>query len=287
MKTILITGGGGNIGRELAMALAAKGHNVRTFGRTKASMEGLESFGIKTIQGDITDPVCVKTAAADADLVIHLAAMLPPMTESREEAAYAVNVLGTKNLVDAVMANGNKARVIFLSSVATYGDTTASEPFVTAQTRQAPNSVYSKTKFEAERCILNSGISYTILRVSAVFVAALLDPPLWPCMPDQRVEFVFRDDVVTAIMASVENEAAANRILIVSGGKSWQMKGSEFVEQYMKILDVPIEEAEYPEAPVYSDWYDTEESQRLLKYQNTSFSQYLLLLQSAVDEALA
>ena len=54
----------------------------------------------------------------------------------------------------------------------------------------------------------------------------------------------------------------------------------------LKHFDIPFEDAEYAPNPVYSDWYDTAESQRILGYQNTSFPQFLELLREAVEVAI-
>lgn len=284
---ILITGGAGSIGKELAFSLNTKGYEVSSFDIPQANFSGLEECGIHCIKGDIVDSKCVSDAVAEQDIIIHLAGILPPASEMMPEKATAVNLKGTKNLVDAIVENGNRARLIFSSTVAVYGDTRELDPYLGIETRHSPNSIYSSNKSDSEKYILDSGISYTILRISAVFLAALMDPPQWPCIKNQRVEFVFRDDVVTAILSSVESDAAVDRIFNIAGGPSWQMIGSEFVEAFFDTLDIPAEDAEYPEKPLYSDWYDTAESQEILSYQNTSFNAYLETLKKAIEQELA
>lgn len=64
------------------------------------------------------------------------------------------------------------------------------------------------------------------------------------------------------------------------------MLGHEYIERTFPILDIPVEEAVYPEEPHYSDWYDPEEAQAVLDYQQTSFSRFLELLEQAVGEEL-
>jgi len=287
MERLLITGGAGSIGRELALSFVTRGYSVVAFDIPVADFSELEKNGIQAIRGDITDPESVSAALKDVDIVVHLAAMLPPASEGNREKTFAVNSLGTKNLVDAIAANGGRTRLIFSSTVASYGDTTAEVPPVTSTTPQRPNSIYSESKVEAEGYVLAAGIPYTILRVSGVMLAALMDPPAWPFVAEQRVEFVYRADVVGALAAAVENSEATNKILIIAGGKSWQMFGKEFAARFLKVLDYPIEDVEYPEAPVYSDWYDTEEAQRILNYQGTSFERYLEVLEEAIEEALS
>lgn len=286
MKSLMITGGAGSVGKELAILMAQKGYQVTAFDIPQANYSGLDTYGIKAIKGDITDPASVREAVGNVDIILHLAALLPPVSERSREKTFAVNVQGTKNLVDAVVANGGRTRLIFSSTVATYGDSTQEVPPIGPLTTQRPNTLYSESKVEAEKYMLQANIPYTILRVSGVVLAALMDPPGWPFTANQRVEFVYRGDVVRALAGAVENEESTNKILIVAGGKSWQMLGHEFAAKFLEVLDYPVEDAEYSEKPIYSDWYDTEEAQRILNYQQTSFPQFIELLQQAVNEAI-
>ena len=157
--------------------------------------------------------------------------------------------------------------MICTSTVATYGDTTADQPPIGVNHPQHPNTVYSESKVLAERAILGAGIPYTILRVSAIVMPALMDPPEWPFVANQRIEFVNRADVVSALLAAVDRDDATNKVFNIASGKSWQMLGHEYIEKTFPILGIPVEEAVYSYNPVYSDWYDTEEAQALLDFQ--------------------
>ncbi len=288
MTKVLITGGAGGVGKELTAALVEKGYTVRVFDLPFADFSSLEGrSGVEIAKGDITDLATVRDAIEGIDLVHHVAAILPPASEKNREKTLAVNVQGTSNLVQALRAQGGKARMIFTSTVATYGDTTADQPPIGVGHPQRPNSTYSESKVLAERTLLDSGVPYTILRVSAIVMPALMDPPEWPFLPDQRCEFINRTDVVAALIAAVEQEAGTNKVFNIAGGRSWQMLGRDYVEKTFKILDIPIEEAAYPEKPLYSDWYDTTEGQAVLNYQQTPFPRFLEMFEQAVEEALA
>lgn len=274
------------MGKEISLLLAEKGYRVRAFDIPKANFEGLEENGIEVFKGDITDVASVMKSLAEVDTVVHLAAILPPLSEMKPELAQAVNVEGTGKLISAIVASDNPIRLIFTSTVATYGDTTACKPLVTALTAQNGTSNYATTKISAEALVRDAGIDYTILRVSGVVLAALLDPPEWPFVENQRIELVFRDDVVDAILGAVEAKESVGKTLIVAGGKSWQMMSNDFVREFFKVLDIPFEDAEYAEVSHYSDWYDTEEAEVLLHYQNTPFPEFVKKFQAAVDEVL-
>lgn len=286
MKRVLVTGGAGSMGREISLLLAGKGYRVRVFDIPKANFDGLKERGIEVVKGDITNMESVKAATEGVDLIVHLAAILPPLSERKPELTQSVNVMGTEHLLTAISESEKPPRLIFTSTVATYGNTTAIQPPVTAETPQLGMSNYAKTKIEAEGIVKAADIEYVILRVSGVVLAALLDPPEWPFEENQRIELVFRDDVVSAIMGAVEAEDAVGKTLIVSGGETWQMQSNDFVREFFQVLDIPFEDAEYAEVSHYSDWYDTEEAQALLHYQNTPFPKFIEKFQAAVDEVL-
>jgi nucleoside-diphosphate-sugar epimerase len=288
MKRVLITGGAGSIGSELTRKLVQQGFQVRVLDLPFLDFSALEALEkVEIVKGDITDPATVEAAVDGADLVLHLAALLPPASERDREETFAVNVGGTANVVDAIKAAGGGARIVFSSTVATYGNTMDGEPPVGVDHPQNPVDIYGESKIAAERLVLEAGIPYTILRISGVVIPALLDPPdPWPFMREQRMEFVARADVVAALLAAVPTEGAAGKILIIAGGESWQMLGHQYVEKVFELLDVPLEEASYHQTPWWSDWYDTAEAQALLNYQHTSFPAFLEQLDGAILEAL-
>jgi nucleoside-diphosphate-sugar epimerase len=288
MKRVLITGGAGSIGSELTRGLVKQGFQVRVFDLPFLDFSALEALeNVEIVKGDITDTATARAAVDGVDLVLHLAALLPLASERDREVTFAVNVGGTANVVDAIKAAGGGARLVFSSTVATYGNTTDGEPPVGVDHPQNPVDIYGESKIAAERLVLEAGIPCTILRISGVVIPALLDPPdPWPFMREQRMEFVARADVVAALLAAVQTEEAADRILIVAGGESWQMLGHQYVEKVFELLDVPLEEASYRQSPWWSDWYDTAEAQALLNYQHTSFPEFLEQLDRAILDAL-
>jgi len=288
MKTILITGGAGSVGKELTLKLIEKGHRVRVFDLPICDFSDLENRPqVEIHTGDIRDAEVVRKAVEGTDMVLHLAAILPPASEKDRDRTFSINFTGTDNLVKAVQAAGGNCRLIFSSTVATYGDTTASQPPIGVDHPQNPIDIYGESKVAAEKSILEAHIPYTILRIAAIVIPALMDPPdPYPFMADQRIEMVCRSDVITALLNALDNSATTDKILNIAGGPSWQMYGHEYVERVFPILDIPIEDAHYRETPGWSDWYDTEESQALLRYQNTPFELYLEQLEKAVLEAL-
>lgn len=281
---ILITGGAGNIGRELVRRSLAAGNEVTVFDIPQANYEGLEGEkGINVIKGFVNDVEALSEAVKGVDSVIHLAALMTHLSTDREKTM-AVNVGGTKNVLDALAREGRDVQFVFSSSVSTYGYTINDTPPITVEHPQVATDLYAESKIEAEKVVLASGIPYTILRISGVVIPMFYDPNPWQFLREQRVEFVNRDDVATALYNSAVTREARNKIFNIAGGKDWQMLGYQWAERHLAVLDFPIEEAVYSDHPGWFDWYDTAESQTILQYQNTTPDMFFEQLAKAVEE---
>lgn len=280
---ILVTGGAGNIGRELVKRSLAAGGEVVVFDIPQANYEGLEGEkGISVVKGFVNDMASMAQAVKGINAVIHLAALMPHFSTDREKTM-SVNVSGTKTVLDAIANEGRDVRFVFSTSVSTYGDTSKDQPPITTDQPQNALDLYAESKIEAEKLVLASGIPYTMLRISGVVIPMFYDPNPWQFIPEQRVEFVSRDDVATSLFNSAITKEARNKIYNVAGGKDWQMTGRQWAERHLSVIDFPIEEAVYSERPGWFDWYETAESNLVLKYQNTSPDMFFEQLAQAVE----
>jgi len=228
---VLITGGAGSVGRILVSRIRQDGRPVRIFDLPSMNYAGLDGVdGIELIKGDITNADTVRKAVAGVDAVIHLAAILPPASERDRTRTFAVNVDGTTYIVRALETIAPQAVLVFSSSVSTYGDTTHTSPPVGVSHPQGAIDVYADSKIAAEQILRTSHATWVILRIAGIAVPAFQEPPaVWPFMPDQRVELVHRDDVVTAIHRATTSPAAHEKILNIAGGSTWQTTGRRYV----------------------------------------------------------
>jgi nucleoside-diphosphate-sugar epimerase len=284
---ILVTGGAGRLGANTAYGLREQGHQVRVMDIEAADFFPFEDEeGFEIIKGDIRDAELIKKSVDGCSTVFHLAAILPPVSENDRSLTMAVNLDGTSVVIDACKEAGS-IPLIFSSSVSTYGDTSSEEPPVSVDHPQKALNIYPESKIEAERLVKESGIPHVILRIAGIAVPAFLDPPEpWPFMPEQRVEFVALNDLVTAMVNLVDNADAHGKAFNLAGGKSWQVLGKEYARRYCVTLEIGFDSQTYYEKPGWLDWYDTAESQEILRYQNTSFDDFHAMLKAAMDEAL-
>ena len=285
----LITGGAGSVGRQLVEMFAAAGRPVRVFDLPMMDFTGFEDRdGIEIARGDITDSDGVRAAVSGVDAVLHLAAILPPNSERDRDLTFRVNVAGTQNIIDAMEATNPDARLVFTSSISTYGDTSAEDPPVRTSHAQSAIDIYADSKIEGERLIRASSLdNSTVLRIAAIAVPAFLEPPTpWPFTEDQRVEMVHRDDVADALFASASAPDAGDKVFNIGGGPTWQLRGRDYVRDFFDVMGAPVELATYRDAPGWVDWYDTEESQRILGYQNRSYQHYIGEMQAIIQEMM-
>jgi nucleoside-diphosphate-sugar epimerase len=278
----LVTGGAGRLGGELVKLFSLGGHGVEVFDLPGAfwdTVEGLD--GVESLKGDVTDPDVVKDACIDVDVVVHLAALLPPRSEGNRELTLRVNVDGSRNIVEALKGTGGA--MVFASSISTYGITGCEEPPVDESRLLRAHNVYSESKIRAEEVIEHSGVPHVILRVAPVAVADLLEPPeVVPYRADQRVEFITVPDAALAFHNAATYPEAVGKTLNIAGGESWQMTGREFLEGFYGALGVEVE-LNYSEEYTAVDWYDTRKS-RFLGYQRTSFNDFQRKLGSVAEE---
>lgn len=119
MKTVLITGGTGFIGSNLAAKIVERGISVRILRRPQSDPRAIMGIDVKQCPGDVRDITSLKEAMSGCDTVFHAAAMVTFERKKREEQ-YETNVLGTRNVVEACLATGIQ-RLVHTSSVAAIG----------------------------------------------------------------------------------------------------------------------------------------------------------------------
>lgn len=146
----LITGATGFVGSYIAKQLAAAGHDVRVLLRSTSDTRFLDGVTFEACQGDIGDPSSLNEAVRGADLVIHSAGLVRARTESE---FYAVNALGTANLLAAISTHApNLKRFVYLSSLAAHGPSNSREPRLLSAD-PAPITPYGRTKAQGEEMV--------------------------------------------------------------------------------------------------------------------------------------
>jgi uncharacterized protein YbjT (DUF2867 family) len=177
---IFIAGATGFVGGHLVDYLRSKGEALRCLVRSEAKARSLAAKGVEVVRGDITDPATIEGTLGPDDFVVHLVGII----EEKNGATFrGLHVGGTKNLV----AEAKRAGVRHF--------------FYQSALGADPNSWsgYLRTKAEAEECVIESGLSYTIFRPSLIigpwdgFTRKILDmlklSPVIPIPGEGRAKF--------------------------------------------------------------------------------------------------
>ena len=151
MKKILVTGAAGQIGSELVPALREwhGGENVIAAGHRTALPADVQESG-PSIKLDVTSAAEVMKAVGELGIetIYHMSSILSALAESNRQIAYAVNINGTYNILEAAISH-NVGQVIIPSSIAAFGPDTPQEN-TPNETIQRPNTLYGISKVFGE-----------------------------------------------------------------------------------------------------------------------------------------
>uniref|UniRef100_A0A023GHX2 Methionine adenosyltransferase 2 subunit beta n=1 Tax=Amblyomma triste TaxID=251400 RepID=A0A023GHX2_AMBTT len=159
MKTVLITGASGLLGRALVKAFQAASWNVvgLAFSRVSGSL----------MKVDVTDAEQVAKTVKEKkpDVIVHSAAQrFPDKVEKDYEASYALNVTASKNL--AAVADAEGAALIFISTDYVFD---GRNPPYSESAKPNPLNKYGMTKAEAEQAVLSVKPDAIVLRVPVLY----------------------------------------------------------------------------------------------------------------------
>ena len=146
---VLVTGGSGLIGANLARVLLMAGHDVRALVRATSDTTTLSALPVERVTGDVRDADAVARAVAGCELVFHTAVQFAYGAQARE-ALEPVALAGTENVIRASAAAGVRRVVVTSSSVvfgysavaqqrdeqSEFGAAAGDPPYVVAKVRQ-------------------------------------------------------------------------------------------------------------------------------------------------------
>lgn len=230
---VLITGGTGFIGSNLAFRYLRDGHHVRVLGLKNTSweaqkIEALEAKGVEVIQGSVLKKDELVPALDGVDLVYHLAAAQHE-TNVPDQYFYDINVEGTRNMLDTSIDAGVR-RFIHGSTIGVYGSAANGE--ITPQTPPAPDNIYGITKLEGEKLALSYSDRFpvTAIRISETYGpgdSRLLK--LFKGIGKGRFfrigdgknlhHLIYVDDLVEGFIRTANAENTVGRVLVIAGNK--------------------------------------------------------------------
>jgi UDP-glucose 4-epimerase len=231
---VLVTGATGMIGTSLIHHLVTRGHRVRALSRHACNAFALNKR-IDAISADVRDFKAMQRAAKNADVVFHLAARLHlnnPTPDLRDDYEQT-NIKGTENAAKAVYDN-RVGRLVHFSTINVYGPGAGNGVF-TEQSPLAPQTLYARTKVQAEKAVWdilagNTRSSAVVLRLAAVYgpciqgnygllVKALKHRCFWQIGKGQnRRTLIYIDDLASGATLAATHPGAGSNVFNMTDG---------------------------------------------------------------------
>ena len=230
----LVTGATGFIGSHLVEALVQRGFRVRCLVRPTSHLAWVTDLPVEIIYGDCQEKDSLEPGVKDVDLVFHLAGA----TRAIDAKTYfAVNTLGTENLVQACLEHNTRLqKFIYLSSQAAAGPGRDGGKKKESD-HCAPVSPYGRSKRRGEELALAQAHEFPllILRPSAIygprdkaffFLFQCLAKRIKPSFSGgvQHLSLCSVQDLVDALLLAASTRTPSGEIFFLSDGQDYRME---------------------------------------------------------------
>jgi len=203
-QRIFLTGATGAMGFPSMKALLEDKDEIELVILVRPSKENKKKlkpfFGVKgltIVWGDLTNYDHIKTCVKDADIVLHLGALVSPKADYYPELCMQINFGSTENIVRAIKEHqqSERTRLVYIGTVAETGD--RMPPIHWGRIGDPVNAsffdYYAVSKIAAERHVIESGLPYWVsLRQTGIIgpvMAATEDPIMFHNCLDNVLEF--------------------------------------------------------------------------------------------------
>ncbi|AWM00489.1 NAD-dependent epimerase/dehydratase family protein [Bradyrhizobium amphicarpaeae] len=248
---VVIFGGTGFVGLNLAEVLLARGHEVTLYDRKQLPTEAERSFAdyreqLTVVQGEITDVERIDLLVKKGCDAIVLGAAITAgehLERTATSSILEVNVMAQMPILSAAIRHGVR-RVVNLSSASAYGAAGQRYPVLDEETPCDPISFYAISKFTSERSVARHaelwGGDFLNVRLSAVFgpwerTGKVRDTPSLQfqimaefarcglaLMPSAGVkDWIYAVDAAEAVAVLIEAERPRHRLYNISTGEAW------------------------------------------------------------------
>jgi UDP-glucose 4-epimerase len=248
---ILVFGGAGFVGLNIAAHLLARGHGVTLFDRTSLPRAAQQVFAghrdaLTLVQGDVTDqPAVERVIASGYDAIVLGAAITagPAREAADPESILRVNLLAQVPILEAAHRT-RVTRIINLSSAAAYGTAASRHAVLEEEMPCDPVSLYAITKYASEKIAARLAALWPLeivsVRLSGVFgpweratgvrdtlsaqaqiVAALRQQRQAILSRPGIRDWIYAPDVADAVTVLIEATKPQHRLYNISTGREW------------------------------------------------------------------
>lgn len=241
-KRILLTGASGTVGYEVLKQLIEKDiYEVTVFDvENKISKKKFSALPQKfeIVFGDITNEADVEKVSKNKDVVIHLAAIIPPLADENPALAEKVNVKGSELLIKNIEKHSPNAFFIYSSSISVYGDRLKNPDIKIGDTLlPSEGDEYAKTKIKTEEILQNSKLRWSIFRLAAIMGNHKISKLMFHMPLETSVEICTPEDTGRAFVHAIEKEnELQNKIFNLGGGEQCRLKYRDLLTKSFEIF---------------------------------------------------
>lgn len=284
-KKILLTGASGTIGFEVLKQLYKNKelYDITVFDvKSSKSKRKFNSYKdeINIVYGNIFNENDLNTIGAGQDIVIHLAAIIPPLADEKPKLSYLVNTVGTEKLIRSLEKQSPKAFFIYSSSISVYGDR-LENPFINSNDNLKPSlgDEYAKTKIEAENIIQNCKLDWTIFRLAAIMGGHKISKLMFHQPLKTSLEIATPVDTARAFVNAIEHqEQLSKKIFNLGGGENCRITYKDFLSRSFSIYglgDVDFHPKSFAEKNFHCGFYDDGDIlNNILHFRNDTLENY-------------
>jgi uncharacterized protein YbjT (DUF2867 family) len=207
--SLLIIGGTGTLGRQVVLQALTKGYQVRCLVRNFRKANFLKEWGVELVYGDLSRPETIPPCLKGISAIIDASTSRPTEFDSLKKVDWE----GKLCLIEAAKA-ANIQRFIFFSA---------------QNVEQFDNIPLMKLKYGIETKLKQSGIPYTIFRLTGFYqglieqyaIPILEDLPIWVTNENTSVSYMDTQDIAKFCLRCLQLPQTANQTFFLSGLKGW------------------------------------------------------------------
>jgi len=240
MKKVLVTGAAGTVGLQVIRFLLSEGkYEITALElKNKHVYKRLKPFRkrINIVFGDVNDSAIVDALVKDHDIIIHLAGVLPPLANVREDLCKEIDYNGTKQIVDSIKDYNPDCFLLYSSSTSVYGIQDDFE-HITVKTNGVLDDYdyFSKYKLESEKYIKSNLKNFSILRLAYILGDPGPESLIYNITPNSKCELLSAEDAGYAFVCAIDFKNKLNKKTFnVAGGEKFRTKYSDYLVHVFK-----------------------------------------------------
>jgi nucleoside-diphosphate-sugar epimerase len=304
-KTVFLTGATGNMGWAGFKELYARKDrfDIRILARDSKKnrrmlAEYLDDSAVTVIWGDLIRYEDVLQGVTGSDYVLHVGGMVSPAADYYPEKTLKVNVTSAEYVVRAVLAqpNADQMRVVYIGSVAQYGDRNPPCHWGSVDEPQIPAKfdMYALSKIRSEEIFAKAGLKrWVSLRQSGILYPGILkvvNPTAFHVPVSGVLEWATIEDsgrLLAQVCEDWVSEDFWNHAYNISSGEQYRMTNYEFETRLLNGLGLPGPEKVFEPhwfalKNFHGMWYtDADKLEEFLHFRaNTPIDEYFATMKS-------